>query len=651
MRRPHRLSRTLRFPAPLMGVGVLAFILLMAGCSGESGTDPDPTPTISISVSPGSLSLEQGDDGSVTITLARGGGYAGPVTLSFSGLPAGVVASEGSIAAGSTRVEVTLASTSTATVGTTTVTVSASGSGVSAARASFGLEVAPAPVGDFALSVDPGALSLVQGASGSVDVVLDRSGGFEGPVDLDVAGAPAGLSAALAETHLTGSGTTLDLEVGGALAPGEYTLVVTASGQGTDDRTAEVVVAVGAAGLDVAWQFCSSAVAPLWVAYKDGDGPWTRVLPTGGEYHFTVSEDRAGVAYALEEQEDGGVAVFTVLAARDEFEGSRPFLLAPSDCRLGAKTVNLEVAPNLKSGEFASASAGLSTSSIVATGAATIEMEGVPDGPVDVLGARGREGAGGATTVDRLYLERDVVPGDQATLPLDFDGAHAFAPDEADLTVSNLAGDEAEVVVRLDTPSTFGELLHTTVAGGASVTSVTAPLVPLSMLGNDDAYVFEASTFLGNDAPGASFRALSVRTPDGGDGGDHTLSFGPDVTGVVMDADPSGSTMRGRMRYDPQADYGDFFLGGFEQEPTPDHPVGQLLLVSARWLSGGAVSVSFPDLTGVAGWDPAWELQPGLPVKWLFTAYGWTGDGVRPPLLGASPGTLLSAALWGAFTP
>ena len=54
--------------------------------------DDDTTPpgAISIAVSPGTITIAQGSTGSVTVTLSRTPGFSNPVTLSVSGLPAGV---------------------------------------------------------------------------------------------------------------------------------------------------------------------------------------------------------------------------------------------------------------------------------------------------------------------------------------------------------------------------------------------------------------------------------------------------------------------------------------------------------------------------------------------------------------------------------
>src|SRR6185312_9197590 len=80
------------------------------------------SPNFTLSASPASLSVTQGTSGSSTITITPSGGFTGSVTLSASGLPAGVTAGFGTNPATSSSV-LTLTASSTATTGTSTVTI------------------------------------------------------------------------------------------------------------------------------------------------------------------------------------------------------------------------------------------------------------------------------------------------------------------------------------------------------------------------------------------------------------------------------------------------------------------------------------------------------------------------------------------------
>jgi len=83
---------------------------------------PVSGPNYTLSASPSSLTVTQGSSGSSTITVTPSGGFTGSVSLSASGLPAGVTASFGTNPTTGSSV-VTFTASSTATTGTSSVTI------------------------------------------------------------------------------------------------------------------------------------------------------------------------------------------------------------------------------------------------------------------------------------------------------------------------------------------------------------------------------------------------------------------------------------------------------------------------------------------------------------------------------------------------
>src|SRR6185312_5464727 len=79
-------------------------------------------PNFTLAASPSSLSVTQGSSGNSTITVTKTGGFTGSVSLSASGLPAGVTATFGTNPTTSTSV-VTFFVNDTATTGTFSVTI------------------------------------------------------------------------------------------------------------------------------------------------------------------------------------------------------------------------------------------------------------------------------------------------------------------------------------------------------------------------------------------------------------------------------------------------------------------------------------------------------------------------------------------------
>jgi len=131
--------------------------LLVVSCSGDGEgpiTEPPAGGSIAITVSTASVDVNQGGSGTVTVTLARNGGFSGGVSLAVQNAPPGVTAtaSPATIAAGATSATVSIQAGATAAAGTSTLTIRASASGVNDATATVSVVVAsppgPQPGGD-----------------------------------------------------------------------------------------------------------------------------------------------------------------------------------------------------------------------------------------------------------------------------------------------------------------------------------------------------------------------------------------------------------------------------------------------------------------------------------------------------------------------
>ncbi|GAA1617221.1 hypothetical protein GCM10009679_21940 [Saccharothrix algeriensis] len=139
---------------------------------------PAPADDFSLSASPSSVSVDPGRSVTTTISTAVIKGSAQTVTLSATGLPAGVTASfnPSSVTAGGSST-LTLAASSSAGPGTSTVTVT--GTGTSASHAvNVGLTVNGTGPTDFALSANPTAGSV--GAGGTLSTTVSAASALTG---------------------------------------------------------------------------------------------------------------------------------------------------------------------------------------------------------------------------------------------------------------------------------------------------------------------------------------------------------------------------------------------------------------------------------------------------------------------------------------
>jgi hypothetical protein len=236
------------------------------GCGG--------TPDFSLSASPTSVSVTQGGSGSSTVTVNPIGGFTGSVTLSASGLPAGVTASFGTNPTTSTST-VTFSASSTATTGTSTVTITGT-SGSLTHTTTVSLTVTAPAQPDFSLSASPTSVAVTQGGTGSSTITVNKVNGFTGSVTLSASGLPAGVTASFG-TNPTTSTSVLTFTASSTATVGTATVTVTGT-SGTLTHTTTVSLTVN-----------SSAAQNLIVngGFENGSAPWTL---TAGVLNSSASE-------------------------------------------------------------------------------------------------------------------------------------------------------------------------------------------------------------------------------------------------------------------------------------------------------------------------------------------------------------------------
>ncbi len=184
------------------------------------------TPDFALSASPGSVAVTQGGSGTSTITVTPLNGFTGSVSLSASGLPAGVTATFNPASTTGTST-LTLTASGTATVGTSTITITGT-SGALTHTTTISLTVNSVNPPNFTISVSPTSLTVARGASGNYTVTIGAQNGFTGTVALSVSGLGSRVTATLTPTSVTGSGTsTLQVTVNRRATTGNRTLTIT----------------------------------------------------------------------------------------------------------------------------------------------------------------------------------------------------------------------------------------------------------------------------------------------------------------------------------------------------------------------------------------------------------------------------------------
>ncbi len=268
-------------------VGVAAVLGILGGCARGDFTLPTTLPAVAI---------PQGRSATQTIRVTRTGNFGGAIDFSVTGLPTGVTARFDPVRTAATATANT--STLTLTVGDavavqrhTLRVVATSGRIRREATLEVNVQVRP----DFSMATAPAALTVRQGASGTVTVNLVRNATFGAavPVALTLEGAPAGVTGTFSPASVTAATSTLTLSATTAAAPGTYTLTVRGRGDGLD-RTARVTLTVEAP------PGFSMALLPIAVPVRPGESAnvtitLTRVGGLADPVQFEVEGAPTGV--------------------------------------------------------------------------------------------------------------------------------------------------------------------------------------------------------------------------------------------------------------------------------------------------------------------------------------------------------------------
>ncbi len=213
-----------------------------AACGGTT----DAGGSVSIALTSSTLALSQTGTAVVNVTVDRND-FDGALTITAEGLPAGVTAMSGTIAAGSNTGSITLTASSTAVLGAKNITIRVTGSGIAAKTATVSLTINASVV--FTLGSTATSVTATAGGITTATISANRSNGFTGDVALTVT-APAGITAALSAATLTSLVQTavLTITVGASVAPGTYNVVVHANSAGNPEQTMTITLTVAGAG-------------------------------------------------------------------------------------------------------------------------------------------------------------------------------------------------------------------------------------------------------------------------------------------------------------------------------------------------------------------------------------------------------------------
>ena len=196
--------------------------------------------TFAMNYSPTTLSVQQGDSGTVQITVTSINNFSAPVSLSFSGAPIGVSINFDNNPVnpppGGGDSSTAYFSVDPSVPATTYQMTLVGSSGSDVKNYDFSLQVTPLIVpGDFGISVSPQVVTVQAGSSGSATVTITSINGFSGPVTLSSSDQPSGVSvsftpSAPAPSPGGSADSSVSLSVANFVQAGSYPLTLTGSG-------------------------------------------------------------------------------------------------------------------------------------------------------------------------------------------------------------------------------------------------------------------------------------------------------------------------------------------------------------------------------------------------------------------------------------
>jgi len=236
-------------------------------------------PNFTISASPSSLTVQQGNQGTSTITTTVSGGFNSSIALSASGVPSGTTVSFNPNpipAPGSGNSTMTIAVGASTPTGTYPVTVTGNGGGIQQ-NMTVTLTVTAAP--NFTISASPASLSVLRGNKGTSTITTTVSGGFNSAIMLSASGVSSGTTVSFNPNPIPAPGSgnsTMTITVGSTTHTGTYTIAVTGNGGG-DQHSATVTLTV-LASVSLTW---TGSIDPV-VGYNvysstTSGGPYTKL--------------------------------------------------------------------------------------------------------------------------------------------------------------------------------------------------------------------------------------------------------------------------------------------------------------------------------------------------------------------------------------
>jgi cellulose 1,4-beta-cellobiosidase len=349
-------------------------------------------PDFSITAAPpAAVTITPGSNPTATVSVASLFGFTGAVSITATGLPAGVIANfSPSSVNGSGSIVINFNAQSTTPAGTTNISIVGT-SGTLTHSATIAVTVTGTATPDFSLAA--ANASVAQGGTAAGAVTITRLSGFAGAVALTASGLPAGVTASFNPASTTTSASTLTFTASSTATLGAATVTITGV-SGTLTHTATLSLTVTA----VQTPNFTLAASPASVSVAQGatGSSVLTVTPSGGftgAVALTASGLPAGVTGAFSPASTTGTSTLTFTASSTATIGAATITVTGvSGTLTHTTTISLSVTavqvPNFAlAGTSAAVTRGATGTSTITvtpsggfTGAVALSASGLPAG-------------------------------------------------------------------------------------------------------------------------------------------------------------------------------------------------------------------------------------------------------------------------------
>ena len=464
----------------------------------------------SFSISGSGTSVEQGATASTSITILPVNGFTGTVTLSATGLPAGVTASfsPASITNGEGVSTLTFTAAANATVPTSPVAVTVTGTSGSITQTiqNFFLTVVGRP--DFSITANPpAAVTLIPGSNPTATVTVASLFGFTGTVSISAANLPSGVSANFSPSSVNGSGTITINFNGQTSTPSGTTNISIVGTSGSLTHSATIAFTVTGTTPDF-----SLTANPTSVSVTQG-GSGSSTLTVGALNGFT-----GAVAFAASGLPAGVTASFSPTSTSGAGTSTVTFT-ASSTATAGTANVTIT-----------GTSGSLSHTASVALTVTSVQPNfSLTASPAALSVAQGGSGASTITVVPLNGFTGSVALS-TGTLPAGVTAS--FSPTSATTTST----------VTFAASSTAAAGTSTVTVTGASGNLTHTVTITLTVTSNQLSFNLAASPATLSVAQGASGSSTITVTPVNGFSGTVSLTASGLPTGVTASFSPASTT-------------------------------------------------------------------------------------------------------------